>query len=44
MCPVTTPSENHVIAIMRNINCANIAVVSHNTINTYRCLIIAAFK
>ena len=41
MCPVTTPSENHVRAIMRNINCANIAVVSHNT---YQCLIIAAFK
>ena len=31
MCPVTTPSENYVIVIMCNINCANIAVVSHNT-------------
>ena len=43
MCPVTTPSENQVIVIMCNINCANIAVVSHNTY-TYQCLIIAAFN
>ena len=31
MCPITTLSENHVIVIICNMNCAIIAVVSHNT-------------